>query len=261
MTKDDTNVMDQFRLDGRAALITGGTKGLGKSMGIGLAQAGAKVAVCSRHGDEAEATAQEIASETGQQCIGVQADVTNEDGVKALFAKTTDEFGGLHVLINSAGMNIRHPIEEFPLEEFQQIMDVNVTGTWLCCREAAGIMKKQERGSIVNVGSCLSAIGLAERTAYCSSKAAILGMTKTLALELAPHGVRCNALCPGPFLTEINAALLDQPEKVKALLALTALNRWAELPEIRGAALFLASDASSYMTGAALYLDGGWTAK
>ncbi|NOZ23162.1 MAG: glucose 1-dehydrogenase [Planctomycetes bacterium] len=253
--------MEQFRLDGRVALVTGGSKGLGKSMGLGLAQAGASVAVCSRHGDEAQAVAEEIASATGQKCIGVEADVTKEDDVKSLFAKVTDELGRLDALINSAGMNIRHPIDEFPLEEFRQILDVNLTGTWLCCREAAAIMKKQKGGSIVNVGSCLSAIGLAERTAYCSSKAAILGLTKTLALELAPFGARCNALCPGPFLTEINTALLKEPEKVKALLALTALNRWAELPEIRGAALFLASDASSYMTGAALYLDGGWTAQ
>ncbi|MEW6354700.1 MAG: glucose 1-dehydrogenase [Planctomycetota bacterium] len=261
MTDKEMNVMDQFRLDGRAALVTGGSKGLGKSMALGLAQAGAGVALCSRHGEEAQAAAEEIASATGRRCIGLAADVTKEDDVRSLFAKVINEFGRLDVLINSAGMNIRHPIEEFPLEEFEQIMDVNVKGVWLCCREAARIMKERKRGAIVNVGSCLSAIGLAERTAYCSSKAAILGLTRTLALELAPYGARCNALCPGPFLTEINTALLNQPEKVKALLDLTALKRWAELPEIRGAALFLASDASSFMTGAALYLDGGWTAQ
>ena len=114
---------------------------------------------------------------------------------------------------------------------------------------------------MINVGSALSAVGLAERTAYCSSKAGILGLTRTLALEWAPAGVRCNALCPGPFLTEINRPLLKEPEKVQAVVGQTALNRWAELHEIRGAAVFLASDASSYMTGSSLYVDGGWTAR
>jgi gluconate 5-dehydrogenase len=121
-------------------------------------------------------------------------------------------------------------------------------------------MKKQGRGSVVNVSSVLGTIGLAERTAYCSSKAGVVGMTKTLALEWAPYGVRCNALCPGPFLTEINEALLSDPEKVKAVVGQTALNRWAELREIQGPALFLASDASSYMTGGVLVVDGGWSA-
>ena len=121
MSEEEANVMDQFRLDVRVALITGGSKGLGKSMGLGLAQAGASVVLCSRHGDESEAAAQEIASQTDQKCLGLQADVTKEDEVKTLFAKVMDEFGRLDVLINSAGMNIRHPIEDFPLEEFEQI--------------------------------------------------------------------------------------------------------------------------------------------
>lgn len=164
------------------------------------------------------------------------------------------------MLINSAGVNIRHPIEEFPAGEFRQILDVNLTGSWLCCRAAGRMMKPQGGGSVVNVGSTLSAVGLAERTAYCSSKAGILGLTRTLALEWAPFGVRCNALCPGPFLTEINRPLLKTPEKVASLLKNTAFNRWGELHEIRGAAVFLASDASSYMTGSSLFVDGGWTA-
>lgn len=258
--KGQGSVMDSFRLDGRVALVTGGSKGLGKSMALGLAQAGATVVLCSRHLDECEAAAKEIASETGREGIGLAADVTKEDDVKALFASAMDRFGRLDVLVNSAGVNIRHPIEEFPVKEFRQIIESNLTGTWLCCRAAAPILKRQRRGSVINVGSALSAVGLADRTAYAASKSAILGLTRTLALEWAEAGARCNAICPGPFMTEINKALLNQPEKVRAVLDQVALNRWAEIHEIRGAAVFLASDASSFVTGAALFLDGGWTA-
>jgi len=216
--------------------------------------------VCSRNADELGAVASEISEETGGRCVPWQMDVTAPDDVAAAVEGIVSELGRVDAWINNAGMNIRHPIEEFPIDEFEAIVDLNLRGPWLCCRAVTPVMKRQGNGSIVNVGSVLSTIGLAERTAYCSSKAAILGLTKTLALELAPFGVRCNALCPGPFLTEINAAIADDPVKVEAVVGQTALKRWAELPEIRGPALFLASDASSYMTGAALYYDGGWSA-
>jgi len=257
----ETNAMDQFRLDNRVALVTGGSKGLGKSMALGLAQAGAATVICSRHVDECGVVAEEIAAETGQQSVGMAADVTQEGDVDRLFGAAQAAFGRLDILINSAGINIRHLVEDFPADDFRHVIDINLTGTWLCCRAAGRIMKPQGRGSVINMGSALSAVGLVERTAYCSSKAGILGLTRTLALEWAPSGVRCNAICPGPFLTEINQPLLKEPEKLQAVVEQTALSRLAELHEIRGAAIFLASDASSYMTGAALFLDGGWTAQ
>jgi NAD(P)-dependent dehydrogenase (short-subunit alcohol dehydrogenase family) len=164
------------------------------------------------------------------------------------------------VWVNNAGINIRHPVEAFPIEDFDAVCSTNLRGMWLCCRTVGAVLKRQGSGSVINVGSALSAIGLAERTAYCATKAAVLGLTRTLALEWAPFNVRCNALCPGPFLTEINEAIADDPVKVEAIVGATALKRWGKLPEIQGAALFLASDASTFMTGAALYLDGGWTA-
>jgi len=256
----DVNVMDLFRLDGKVALITGGSKGLGESMALGLAQAGATVAICSRTQADCDRVASEIAGSTGQACMGFAGDVTQESEVDRVFDTVVERFGKLDVLINSAGMNVRHLIEEFPAEEFRRVIDLNLTGVWLCCRAAARIMKPQGSGSVINVASALSEASLQERSAYCSSKAGLIGLTKTLALEWASTNVRVNALCPGPFLTEINIPLLKEPEKVKSLLNLTALNRWAELPEIRGAALYLASDASSFMTGASLYVDGGWTA-
>ncbi len=257
----EADVLGFFKLDGKVALVTGGSKGLGKSMAMGYAQAGAKVVICSRSAEDCDAVAKEIEAETGQECLGVAADVTEEAKVEGLFQEVENRFGRLDVLVNSAGINVRYLIEDFPADEFDQVMDINVKGTWLCCRAAAKVMKTQKSGSVINVGSTLSWVGLPQRTAYCSSKGAVMGMTRVLALEWAPFGVRCNALCPGPFLTEINIPLLDEPEKVAAVIGQTAFNRWGELPEIRGAALFLASEASSYVTGTSLLVDGGWTAQ
>lgn len=254
------HVFDLFRLDGRVALVTGGSKGLGKSMALGLAQAGAITVLCSRHLEECQAAARQITLQTGRESIGLAANVTLEEEVKSLMDEVVRRFGRLDILINCAGVNIRRPIEQLSTEEFDQVMETNVKGTWLCCRAASPIMTRQRKGSVINIGSALSVVGLAERSSYCASKAAILGLTRTLALEWAPYGVRCNAICPGPFLTEINKPLLSDPVKVQAVIGKTAFNRWGQLYEIRGAALFLASDASSYVTGTALYVDGGWTA-
>ena len=257
---DSTNVFDLFKLDDRVALITGGSKGLGASIGMAYAQAGATVVINSRSQEDCDAVAKEIADETGVRTLGISADVTQEDAVDTLFGKVTDEFGRLDVVLNSAGINIRHPIEEFPFEEFKQVIDINMIGTWLCCRAAGRIMKPAGSGSVINVSSTLGAVGLEDRSAYTASKSGTIGITRSVAKEWAEHGVRCNALCPGPFLTEMNKPLLKQPERVNKLIRLTAMNRWAEIHEIMGAALFLASDASSYVTGSELYVDGGWTA-
>ena len=255
----DTNVFELFKLEGRVALVTGGSKGLGESMAVALAQAGARVVINSRTQSDCDDVANQIHDSTGVESVGISADITQESAVDDLFGKVVDRFGRLDVVINSAGINIRHPIEEFPLEEYKKVIDINMIGTWLCCRAAGRIMKPAGRGSVINVSSTLGAVGLEDRSAYSSSKSGVIGMTRTIAKEWAEHGVRCNALCPGPFLTEMNKPLLDQPERVEKLIRLTAMNRWAEIHEIRGAALFLASDASSYVTGSELYVDGGWT--
>lgn len=257
---DEPHVMDLFRLEDRVALITGGTKGLGRSIAHGLAQAGATIVVCSRHQEDCDRLAAEIEATYEVPSRGEAADVTEPAQVEELVTRTHDTFGRLDILVNCAGINLRHPMEEFPLDQWQQVVDVNLKGTWLCCRAVAPVMKQQRRGSVINLGSTLSAVGLADRSAYCPAKHAVVGLTKTLALEWAPFGVRCNALCPGPFLTEMNRPLLRNPELVEAVVGRTALNRWGELYEIRGAALFLAADASSYVTGTTLYVDGGWTA-
>lgn len=255
----EVNVFDLFKLEDRVALITGGSKGLGASMGMALAQAGARVVINSRTQADCDTVAKGIQEETGIESAGIAADVTQEDAVDDLFGSVMDRFGRLDVVINSAGINIRNPIEDFPFEDYKKVIDINLIGTWLCCRAAGRIMKPAGRGSVINVSSTLGAVGLEDRTAYTSSKSGVIGMTRSIAKEWAEHGPRCNALCPGPFLTEMNKPLLKQPERVEKLIRLTAMNRWAEMHEIKGAALFLASDASSYVTGSELYVDGGWT--
>jgi NAD(P)-dependent dehydrogenase (short-subunit alcohol dehydrogenase family) len=255
------SVFNQFRLDGRVAIVTGGSKGLGKAMAQALAEAGASVVLCSRHRDECQAALDSIFKVTGCDGLTVGADVTKPAQVRRLFDATMKKFGRVDILINNAGCNIRHPIEEFPEEEFRAVVDASVTASWLCCRAVAPIFKKQKRGSCINLGSVMSYAGLPERSAYCIAKTAVLGLTRVMALEWAPFNARCNALCPGPFATELNAPLLKSPAKTRVVVESTALKRWGDLREIQGAALFLASDASSYVTGSSLFVDGGWTAR
>jgi NAD(P)-dependent dehydrogenase (short-subunit alcohol dehydrogenase family) len=256
----EPSIAELFSLRGRVALVTGGSKGLGLSIAHGFAQAGATTVLASRDESATAAGARQVAEASGAESTGWRLDVTDEQDVAAAFAGIADRFGALDVVVNCAGVNVRHPLAECPLDDFDQVIDVNLRGSWLCCREAGRVMRAAGRGSVINLGSALSSIGLPDRTPYCSAKAGVLGLTRAAALEWAGTGLRCNAICPGPFLTEMNRPLLAQPERAQAVVGQTALNRWGELHEIRGAALFLASNASSYVTGTALYVDGGWTA-
>lgn len=250
----------QFDLTGRVALVTGGSKGLGAAMAAGLASAGAQVALASRHRDEADEAARLISADHGHRALGLAADVTDPAQVEGMVAAVLHEFGRLDILINSAGINLRGPIETLTYEQFQQVQRTNVDGTWLCCRAVVPHLKQTGRGRIINLASALGLIGLANRTPYTTSKGAVVQMTRALAVELAPAGINVNALCPGPFLTEINASVASSEEVQKFIVGATALNRWAKLEEIQGAAIFLASDAASYVTGSMLCVDGGWTA-
>ena len=163
-----------------------------------------------------------------------------------------DTFGKIDILINSAGINIRGAIDELKPEDFIKVMDVNVTGTWLASRAVVPNMKKNASGKIINLASTLGLVGLANRTPYASSKGAVVQMTRALALELAPFNINVNAICPGPFLTEMNRSISESSDSKKFVESVTALGRWAKLEEIQGAAIFLASDAASYMVGSML---------
>lgn len=250
----------QFDLTGRAAIITGGSKGLGEAMAAGLASAGADVLITSRNEDEAVAAATRIADDFGHKAIGLSADVTDPAAVDAMVARTLDEFGRVDILINNAGINIRGPIDELTPEQFKEVHDINVDGLWLCSRAVVPHMKQQKSGRIINLGSTLGLVGLANRTPYASSKGAVVQMTRALGLELAPWAVTVNAICPGPFLTPMNIPIAETEEAKKFIVGAVSLGRWGNLEEIQGAAIFLASDAASYVTGSMLTVDGGWTA-
>ena len=255
------NVLGQFRLEGKVALVTGGTKGLGRAMADALASAGASVAITGRTADTAEIAARELAEAEGAKTLGIGADVANSAEVKMMVARVLDFFGRLDILVNNAGINIRRPIEELEESEWDRVIATNLTGPWLCCRAAAEPMRRQKWGRVINVSSTLGQVGLADRTPYCSSKGGLTLMTRTLALEWAKDGINVNALCPGPFATEINRPLLDDPAASAAMAAKVPLGRWASPAELGPIAVFLASEASSFVTGATILVDGGYTAQ
>ena len=251
----------QFDLSGRAAIVTGGSKGLGAAMAAGLASAGADVLLTSRHADEAAAAAKRISADHGRKAIGIAADATSAEQVQATVDQALKAFGRIDILINNAGINIRGPIDELTYDQFRQVQDVNVNGPWLCARAVVPYMKQAKGGRIINLASTLGVVGLANRTPYAASKGASVQFTKALALELAPWNITVNAICPGPFLTPMNEPIAETAEAKQFVVGATALGRWGRMEEIQGAAIFLASDAASYVTGSLLTVDGGWTAR
>jgi NAD(P)-dependent dehydrogenase (short-subunit alcohol dehydrogenase family) len=252
-------VLDLFRLDGRVALITGGGRGLGRAIAQAYAEAGASVALTSRDADMAAACAHELSRDTGSRCIGFALEVRDPKSIAEAVSRTIDSLGGLHILVNNAGVNIRESITELQDESWETVIDTNLTGAMRCSRAVAEHLEAQRWGRIVNVASMLAFVGLPQRASYCSSKGGMLGLTRAMALDLAQHAVTVNALCPGPFRTEINRPILNDPAYLKEFLRQVPLGRLGETPELMGAALFLASEASSFVTGSALFVDGGWS--
>jgi NAD(P)-dependent dehydrogenase (short-subunit alcohol dehydrogenase family) len=261
MDKEVLPGIKQFDLSGKSAIITGGSKGLGLAMAAGLASAGADVMLVNRNAEEGTKAAEQLTEDFGIRAISFPADITSQEQTEAMAAAAIDAFGKIDILINSAGINIRGAIDEVSPADFNKVIEVNVNGTWLSCRAVTPYMKKANKGSIINLASTLGLVGLSNRTPYTASKGAVVQMTRALALELAPFNIKVNAICPGPFLTEMNIPIADTEEGKKFVVGATALGRWGEMREIQGAAIFLASDAGSYMVGSMLTVDGGCTAR
>lgn len=253
--------LEVFRLDGRVALVTGASKGLGESMALALAEAGATVCVVSRNLAECRSVADRLKTNTGRDALALRADVTHPVEVEEMVQQAVAKFGRIDILVNNAGINIRKPLIEVADEDWDPVIAVNLKGPMLCSRSVAKRMIERGAGSIINLSSMMAFVSLSGRAAYSTSKAGLLGLTRTLALEWAPYNVRVNALCPGPFATPMNKALLQDKELQSFFVSRIPLGRFGNPQELSGAVVFLASDASSFMTGASLVLDGGWTAQ
>jgi len=248
------------RLDGKIALITGASRGLGKAMALALGEAGASLAMVSRDAVALEQAVAEVRAR-GAEAEGFPADVSQEDQVSALRERVIARFGKVHILINNAGINIRKPVTEFTLEEWRRVLDTNLTGAFLMVRAFLPHMRGHGYGRIINVTSTLSHVGLPLRTAYASSKAGLLGFTRALALELAPEGITVVGISPGPFATEINRPLLEDPAVSREFIARVPLGRWGRLEEVGKLAVYLCSEEAAYITGSDILIDGGWCAQ
>ena len=255
------NVLDSFRLDGKVALVTGGARGLGRTMALALAEAGAGIALAGRSRDACGEAAHAIAAATGRDVHAYGADVTQLAEVERLVSEIESEMGRVDILVNNAGINIRGPIQQLSESDWDAVIDTNLKGPFLCARAFGPRMVTRGWGRVINLGSTLAVVAMPGRAPYASSKAGIVNLTRVLALEWAGTGVTANAICPGPFATEMNRPLLDDPVKYKELVAQIPMGRWGEVDEMAGAVVFLASESSSYVTGSALFVDGGWTAR
>ncbi len=250
--------MSMQRLQGRTAIITGAGRGIGHGIALAYAQAGARVALVSRNRDELQILADQIHAEGGQALVA-PCDVRDSAAVNDVVAQVVAHWGTVDALVNSAGIPMVSPTTELSDERWQQALDINVNGTFFFCRAAGAVMVEKGFGTIVNIGSLHSFQGIPMRAAYAASKGAVLQLTRSLATEWAPHGVRVNCISPGWIRTPLQDSLVAQGKLDRApIIARTPLRRVGEVSDIAGPAVFLASDESAFIVGEQLVVDGGW---
>jgi NAD(P)-dependent dehydrogenase (short-subunit alcohol dehydrogenase family) len=248
---------DMFKLTGKTALVTGGSKGLGKAMARGLAEAGADVIISSRHEDELRAALDDILKGLDRKGAVIVADMTRREDVTRLAKGALVFTGRVDILINNAGTNRPEAIDAVTDKNWDEVLEINLNAVMALTRALAPQMKARGWGRVIHITSVLAFLAKEGRSCYCASKAALLGLARAGALDLGPHGITVNCIAPGPFLTDLPMSLLSEAEK-KTFADHTALGRWGDPKELVGAALLLASDAGSYITGQTLVVDGGF---
>jgi len=249
-----------FDLKGKVALVTGGSKGLGKAMARGFAEAGADIVISSRHENELRPALHDILTGTGREGVYVVADMVRREDVQHLAQTAIQKMGKVDILVNNAGSNAPQPIDEIKDEDWDRILELNLTSVMILTRALAPGMKARRWGRIIHISSIMGIISKGGRNSYSATKAALVGLAKASAIDLGPFGITVNCIAPGPFLTDLPMDLLSQKEKDE-FAGRTVLGRWGDPHELVGPALLLASDAGSYISGTTLVVDGGFVSK
>ncbi len=248
-----------FSLEGKTALVVGGTSGLGKAISLGLAASGANVVPTGRRPGEVSKTAEEI-RRLGAKSLEAAGDATDRKSLQQVIDKVVGEFGAIDILVNSAGITKKGPSEDFAEEDWNNIINLNVNGLWNACQLVGRVMKERKKGKIINIASLASFVAMNQVTAYCASKGAVAQITRALGSEWAQYNINVNAIAPGVFETPMNTKLINQPERKQKILSRTPMGRFGNVEEVQGAAIFLASESSNFVTGEVLAVDGGFLA-
>lgn len=252
-------ILDKMKLNGKVAIVTGGTSGIGEAIAHGLAEAGAYVVPVSRTAEKVEETVCEI-KKFGSKALGITADITQPDSVDNLLEVVMEKLGKVDILVNNAGTRIKKPLLDQSLEDWYEVIDLNLTAVFTCCKKIGSQMVKQRDGRIINIASIASRFAIVNALPYCASKGGLLQLTRTLSAEWAEYNIRVNAIAPGYFETPLTKGILQNKDFYNSIMNRVPMRRVGQIDELQGVAVFLASDASSYITGEVIYVDGGFAA-